>query len=658
MTVDRASGHRPILRLETDLGLLTNRRMALEIGVGLAHLSGRRLSMPWHDRIGPAPGARPASIDAPDTRPSVFDLWEVPVDVVSDDEWDDHSDTVHELDWGPFGQCVYLGDDVAVPHPGITHFANGRTRYVRLPADDDAVSVLGRPLSFASYFFHATGSTRRGLLQAVDGVRLRPAYLDLATRIAAELPRANVAHVRRTDLVKGIRAYAGVSPTMIADTLAAILPTDELLLIATEADPGSALFDPIRERFTEVEFISNVILGDHGAAFGALEFHEDNALGAITQEVAARAERFVGTMGSTFTGMIQRLRCRRDPLEPFSYTADYTPPGPRFADGRYQDSRPGRYSWNRIGLAVSPDVCSWLREWPESVSSPDDDVETGPDRRGEQALPIHAVVCTDTNPYGHWQCELQEHTWARVRQPGELVRLVGCPDDEPAPTMERARVVTTSARNTHPEAPADYAGFNRLWSLHEWLHREQVTGTVLILDADFVFRSPIRSVATPGVVIAQEWFGPGLVESLRHQLEPLTSAEPARIEPVTWPLLIDAGDLARLMPRWLELTAVLRRTVGMWESDMVALVATLAESDLEIRYETLGAWMDWPEEFTAGAPIIHYCQEVVDRDGAPLWFKQRYRPWEPIGCDPNDAALDYCRDFLHLLDEFIRSRAT
>lgn len=657
MTTTNATGRRPILRLDTDPGLLTNRRMALEIGVGLAHISGRRLSMPWHDRIGPAPGLRPASAGAPDDRPTVFDLWEVPVEVVSDGEWDDRTGPLHEVDWGSFTACVHLGDDAAIPHPGITDFANGRTRFVRVPRGDHDVAVHGRPLAFASYFFHATGPTRRDLFDAVDGVRLRPAYVALAERIASELPRANAAHIRRTDLVRGIRAYAGVSPSTIADNLAKVLPTDELLVIATEADPSSTLFDPIRERFPHIEFISNLILHDHAAAFADLEFHEDNALGAITQEIAARCDRFVGTMGSTFTALIHRLRCRRDPSEPFTYTADYTPPGPRFVDGRYEDIEPGRYSWNRVGFAMSPDVSAWIREWPEAVTSPDDAVDVEPDRRGERALPIHAVVCTDTNPYGSWQCELQEHTWSRVRQPGELVRLVGCPEDEAPPATRRARVVVTAARNTHPDAPGDYAGFNRLWSLQEWLEREQPTGSVLILDSDFVFRSPVTSTASPGVMIAQEWFGPGVVDMLRDRLAPLTYVDPRLLEPLTWPLLVDTADLARILPRWLELTAALRRTVGMWESDMVALVGAVAEDGLEVRYETLGAWMDWPESFVAGAPIIHYCQEVKDRDGARLWFKQGYRPWEPIGCDPNDAALDYCRDLLHLVDEYVRLRS-
>ena len=44
------------LRLPADVGLLTNKRMAVEVGIGLAHLSGRTLSMPLDEPIGVGPG--------------------------------------------------------------------------------------------------------------------------------------------------------------------------------------------------------------------------------------------------------------------------------------------------------------------------------------------------------------------------------------------------------------------------------------------------------------------------------------------------------------------------------------------------------------------------------------------------------------------------
>ena len=89
--------------------------------------------------------------------------------------------------------------------------------------------------------------------------------------------------------------------------------------------------------------------------------------GRIGKEVAARAQRFVGTIGSTFTSMIQRQRLLRDPNERFLYTADFTPDGPVFERGEFVEHRGGSYTWNRIGYAMSPDVLAWFREWPESA---------------------------------------------------------------------------------------------------------------------------------------------------------------------------------------------------------------------------------------------------------------------------------------------------
>jgi hypothetical protein len=674
-----------ILRLEADPGLLTNRRMSIEIGLGLAALSGRRLSMPWSEPVGRAPGPRPASEPARDDRPLITDLWDLSGDLLGDEEWRDverGGASQLDLHWR-FQRSVYLADDTAVPDPGVRDFANGRTTFVRIPeTDSEVVRIEGRPLSWYSYFFYATGATRRRLLDAVGGVRLRRAFEELGHRIADDIGRFHVAHIRRTDLVKGIRAYAGVSPRHIADGVADVIPDDAPLLIATEADPESSLFDPIRDRFGEIVFVNDLILRDHRAAFDGLPVSEDNALGAVTQVIASCADRFVGTMGSTFTGLIHRLRLQRGIAEPFAYTVDFTPGASMLVRGAYDERHDGRYTWNRIALGVAPPICSWLREWPEAVVSADDELAPAPARRADAvtAPTLHTVVCTDLNPYGDWQCRLLEHTWHRVAQPGELVRLVGSNGGERPPGHDHARVVTTRAVNDHPDAPGHYPGFNRLWSLQEWLATEQPHGSVLVLDADMVFRAPVRTTTEPGTIVAQEWYR----FVARPELERLVQrtartdaagTEAAALPPLTWPMIVDAGDLAALLPRWLECTAELRRVTGGWESDMFGLVAAVAESGLRVRYETLGAWTSWPEDFVAGAPIVHYCQPLEHRDGSRLWYKQDWRPsvavergpgdprldtrpYEPLAIDPNDAQLDYCRDLLHLLDEFVREQIT
>lgn len=358
----------PILRADLDVGLLTNVRMGVEICVGLAFLTDRRLSLPFEQAIPPAPRSSIAA-DRQGPPPRVLDLLELPVEVVHDDEWADAAgDATDVVEWGTAGETVCVCDDVPDDDPQLLDFANGRTRLLRPPMSDaPIVDVRGRPLSFYSYFFHAHPPTRRKLHAVLRGVRPRRPYVALGARIAADLGAYNAIHLRRSDLTIGIPAYGDVTPTDVAVNAAAILPTDEPLLVCSEVDARDELFDPLRARFSDLIFANDLILHDHGVGFFDLPRHEDNALGVITQEVASRAQAFVGTIGSTFTAMIHRNRLLRDPNERFRYTADFTPDGPTFRAGEFLEIADGSYSWNRIRYAMSPDVLAWFREWPEAA---------------------------------------------------------------------------------------------------------------------------------------------------------------------------------------------------------------------------------------------------------------------------------------------------
>lgn len=270
--------------------------------------------------------------------------------------------------------------------------------------------------------------------------------------------------------------------------------------------------------------------------------------------------------------------------------------------------------------------------------------------------PLYSVVCTDTNPYGTWQTEFLEHTWVRSGMPGELIRLVGTPNGEQPPTHRTARVVTTSASNTHPRLTSDYTGINRLHSLSEWLGHERPVGTVLILDCDFAFRAPLDRHADPERPIGQLWWDLQWNGRWLEVAESITPGIGKSLQRVTWPLLIHTSDLRRIIDRWIELTARIRAETEAWESDMFALPIVLAEYGLQCELDMLAAWMPWPDEIVGDAPIIHYCQPVFGRDGKELWYKQRYTPWEPTGAAPDDAALDYCGELLSMFDRYASLR--
>ncbi|NKB40249.1 MAG: hypothetical protein GKR86_04190 [Ilumatobacter sp.] len=270
--------------------------------------------------------------------------------------------------------------------------------------------------------------------------------------------------------------------------------------------------------------------------------------------------------------------------------------------------------------------------------------------------PLYSVVCTDTNPYGTWQTEFLEHTWVRSQMPGELIRLVGTPNGEEPPAHRTARVITTAATNTHPRLTSDYTGLNRLHSLSEWLENERPVGTVLILDCDFAFRAPLDRHALPEHPIGQLWWDVRWDGRWLELAESITSGIGGSLQQVTWPLIIHTSDLRRIIDRWVELTARIRAETNAWESDMFALPIVLAEYELHCELDMLAAWMPWPDDVVGDAPIIHYCQPVLDHDGETLWYKQQYTPWEPTGADTDEVALDYCGELLTMLDRYAALR--
>lgn len=271
---------------------------------------------------------------------------------------------------------------------------------------------------------------------------------------------------------------------------------------------------------------------------------------------------------------------------------------------------------------------------------------------------IYTVVCTDINDYVHWQCELLEYSWSRINQPGKLVRLVACEDDQALPTHRHAEVFRTRPSNVHPQSGDVYVCYNRLYSLQQWLEEEDIQGTILMVDSDVVFRSPIKAEAERGSPIAQPWLDYGVSAEFRAAIE---NGAPAvdvdGLQPVTWPALIDAQDLRRLLPRWIDVTVEIREQIRRQESDMFGFLAAAQEMQLEFTPQTTTAFMPWPDDQVANAPIIHYCQEVKDHADQPLWSKFSYQPWGRIE-NPASAQLPYCVDLLNLVNEFAGIKAS
>jgi hypothetical protein len=83
----------------------------------------------------------------------------------------------------------------------------------------------------------------------------------------------------------------------------------------------------------------------------------------------------------------------------------------------------------------------------------------------------------------------------------------------------------------------------------------------------------------------------GLPEKVSAAIETHSDVAIDSIQPFTWPALIHTDDLRALMPRWIELTSLIRTQSSGWESDMFALIVAAAELGLEFELGNTTAWL-------------------------------------------------------------------
>jgi hypothetical protein len=278
---------------------------------------------------------------------------------------------------------------------------------------------------------------------------------------------------------------------------------------------------------------------------------------------------------------------------------------------------------------------------------------------------IFTVFSTTANEAMLWQSELLEYSWGRVKQPGELVRLVAIGPHEPLPRHRFARVSGTLPWSPHPYTGDVYPPYNKAASLLEWLFVERIEGTILLVEPDCVFRAPVAQEVEPGAARATAWpslprtaegpFGLGPRFAFLERFCVNRALEPPCI---TWPVLIHSSDLRKLAARWLEIMSILRDETAhsvdgrLDDADQIAYAIAAAEADIPHAIADLGADTAARQ---SEAPLLHYRRAIESARGEVVWDSGVYRGWDTV--DPQAAAPGPGRDFLALLDEYRARRA-
>ncbi|MFK7829426.1 MAG: O-fucosyltransferase family protein [Congregibacter sp.] len=373
---------------------LSNGIMSIECGVVMAFLTKRFLLLDGNV----SPPANIVSYDGrvDNSRPSrVTDLIDIPVPWAEPDPKEITELRCAELTSRHLMDSVfYMPDTVDLQSADALDFARGRSNWI---TEDDALAdvsllrvsespvvpgsdVHRRNLSFYSYLFYLDDENRRAVYQMLSRMQAQEPFAALAQRVAGDLGNFNAVHMRRGDF----KVTYGVtildrSPWEAVEALDQHFSRDHRLLICTD-ERDDPFFAQVLEAWPDHVFIDHHILDNYASEFAALPRHDSLALAYLSQLVAAESMDFVGSMTSTFTAMIQRLRGNRGKREAFKFLWNELPaPGDSVERGSHPVSEcvpledgimvqqfEGRYSWNRYSQLINP---AWMREWPESFLS-------------------------------------------------------------------------------------------------------------------------------------------------------------------------------------------------------------------------------------------------------------------------------------------------
>lgn len=375
---------------------LSNGIMSIEVGVILAHLTNRLLVLDGN--VSP-----PANIVSYDGRVSnlqpsrITDLLDIPVPWVEPDAVDLQgleSLELTNLSLGDF--AFYFPKTLDLSSNDAQSFARDRNHWLTVGGEHEEIPVLrlsedplvpGTPhhrtnLCNYSYQFYLDNEMRRSVWRLLQRMQAKRSFAELAARVARDIGPFNAVHLRRGDF----KVTYGVTtldrkPSEAIEAMDQVFERKDPLVIVTD-ERNDPFFNEIKLAYPNHYFIDWHILDNYGAEFAQLPQTDSLSLAFLSQLVAAEAKEFMGTMTSTFTGIIQRYRGNRGKHEAFRYLWNELPEsGHEIERGRHTFSEciplergemieqfEGPYSWNRVSQLLNP---AWMREWPESFLTPE-----------------------------------------------------------------------------------------------------------------------------------------------------------------------------------------------------------------------------------------------------------------------------------------------
>jgi hypothetical protein len=247
----------------------------------------------------------------------------------------------------------------------INFFGIGRTPLIREELQEfDLIEFGDNGLVNPSFFYFLDRAEKTELLESVK-ILFSDDIESLAARISRELGMYNAIHLRLGDFLTsyesdGFRIDRGLFKNYLTATFK---DTNIPIAVATDGLNEKELFADVLEGFPYF-FIDELIFDSFIEDFRALEFTDFNVLSILNQLICAAAETFVGTLRSTFTVIIHRLRQERYRKKDFNFVPDARIQRLLTEDYKIAADSHGFFDWNRYSIFTEHYAHpSWMREW-------------------------------------------------------------------------------------------------------------------------------------------------------------------------------------------------------------------------------------------------------------------------------------------------------
>lgn len=348
---------------------LSNQRMSLDMGVALSIYSGRAF-VPYDFKKLVHSGR---VLQGQLGRYNITELFELPVPMLDEAASSILWSSLASVEFSPehLGRHVFVDETLASDQRFQEFMGRRELTVMDLNVIGEGVPVLdlGSRRNFCNVapMFYVKEEMRSVIMNSVRKVIPKEPYRKLALEISESIGIFNAIHVRQGDFLNADHPFDIKDPESLLFNVDGIFERDKTLVICSDEE-ASPNFSLLRKHFQCVMLESYI--RDNPSLrqiYDDLPFRDEAIMGVICQLVCEHADKFAGSLRSTYTNYVHRARSEPEML--FINTLER--PNVKIIEGRFEITQPAKeFSWWRTGwcMDVDPYTISWMREWPEVLT--------------------------------------------------------------------------------------------------------------------------------------------------------------------------------------------------------------------------------------------------------------------------------------------------